>query len=137
MHPVIVWPNSAAAAIDVLRSELSTRDESYAQNAEVVAHVPDDRRITSGDPLVMCRPDGATLSRQVNQRATVRLTVWHATEFQAMALAALCQGLLVAHTGTDIRACEYVSGPVPDLDPNNSQPLATCVVAAHMRPTEA
>lgn len=137
MGLVVVWPNAAAGAITVLRDQLPNRPEAYAQNATVVAHVPDDRTVTSANPLVMCRPDGATATQVVDQRAVVRLTCWHASEFQALALTGLCQALLIAHTGPDMRGTEYVSGPVPGVDPYNSQPLATCVVAVHMRPQVA
>lgn len=133
MSLVITWPNAAAAAVDALRSALPGRSEAFTAGASVVAHVPKDRTITSGDPLVMCRSDGDTVTTKVNQRAVVRITVWHTTEFQAIQLAGLCQGLLVAHSGTGMRSAEYVSGPVPGLDEQNGQPFATCVVAAYMR----
>lgn len=112
----------------------STRAAVYETDVGVVAHVPDDRTITSSAPLVMARPDGSTVTATVDQRATIRLTTWHNTEFEAMQLAGLCQALLVAHTGAELRGAEYVSGPLPGVDPNNDQPLATCVVAGHMRP---
>lgn len=134
MGLVIVWDNAAAAAITVLRDQLSTRPEPVTTGAKVVAHVPDERSITIGNPLVMCRPDGSTVAQHVDQRALVRLTCWHATEYEAMQLAGLAQALLVAHSGGEIRSTEYVSGPLPGVDPRNDQPLATCVVAAHMRP---
>lgn len=133
MALVLTWTNAAAAAVTALRDVLPGRGEDYAQNAAVVARVPTDRTITSGDPLVMARLDDSSVDTRVNQRAVVRLTCWHATEFEAMQLAGLCQGLLVAHSGPDIRTCEYVSGPVAGVDPQNDQPLATSVVAAYMR----
>lgn len=134
VSPVVVWPNAAAAAAGLLRTELPNRTEDYAQNATVVAHVPDDRTTASATPLVMCRPDGATVDAGVDQRAVVRITCWHATEYQALQLAGLCQGLLAAHTGPDLRSVTIDAGPTPGVDPYNNQPLATCVVAAHTSP---
>lgn len=131
---VIVWSNAAAAAVTMLRAQLPGRSEPFTRDARVVAHVPDGRTITSSRPLVMCRPDGAEVTRRLDQRAVVRITCWHATEFEAMQLTALAQGMVIAHTGPEILSAEYVSGPVPGIDPNGKQPLATAVVACHMRP---
>lgn len=135
MTPVITWSNSAAAAITVLRGELPARTEPYAAAAAVHAHIPDDRTAVSDSPLVMVRPDGATVDSLLDQRATVRVTCWHDSEFEAMALAGLCQALLVAHTGAEIASVEFAAGPVPGLDPDNGRPLATATVLAHIRPS--
>lgn len=134
---VIVWENAAAATITVLRATLPIRPETYVAGVKIHAHVPSNRTIETGKPLVMARPDGSTVNRRVDNRALVRLTCWHSTEYFAVKLAGLVQGILIAYSGFEIRSTEFVSGPLPGTDPDTGTPLATCSIAAHMRPNVA
>jgi hypothetical protein len=119
------------SSVTLLRSALAARVEAYADGVTVGTVMPRDGDI----PFVMVRQEGQTIARRVDAEATVRVSVWHTSEARALALAGLCQALMLAHAGDgEVRLFTPVSGPFPASDPDNGNPLASFTVAARLRP---
>lgn len=132
MSAPIIFPDVMLWATTFLRSALAARAEDVAQDVTVGTVFPRDGEI----PFVMVRQDGQTIAQRLDATATVRVTVWHASEARALALAGICHALISAHPGdADVRLVSPVSGPFPASDPDNGNPLATFTVAVRLRPT--
>lgn len=85
-------------------------------------------------PWLLIREDAHTWSWPAVQRATVRLTAWHDSEYAAKALVG--QGLaLLCDRGrpAGLLAAEPVSAPIGGVDPYTSAPLATAAVSVLVR----
>lgn len=131
--PRVIFPDVMLWATTFLRNALDARTEEVAQGATVGTVFPRDGEI----PFVMVRQDGQTIAQRLDAWATVRVTVWHASEARALALAGLCNALITAHPGdADVRFVSPVSGPFPASDPDNGDSLATFTVTARLRPTD-
>jgi hypothetical protein len=62
-------------------------------------------------------------------RASVRVTLWHESTTTAQDLAALCQGLLLAHPGDSLTSgCLPGTGVLPAEDPDTKAQLASISV---------
>ena len=136
MKPLVTFPDPLVAALGVLRPALAARAEPYASTARVSHKLPARTSSTAGADVLVAS-DGATGTYPVNERALVRVTVWHSDPNTAYLLASLCRALLVTHQGSAIRSAQPVSGPIPTVDPESATPLASVVVAAHLRPVAA
>lgn len=128
---ITLFPDVMLSAVTYLRSALAARAEPYAADVTVGTVFPRDGET----PFVLVRQDGQTIAKRLDAEATVRVTVWHTTEAKALALARLCQALLVAHPGdAEVRLFSPMNGPFPAADPDNGTPLASLSVAARLRP---
>jgi hypothetical protein len=85
-------------------------------------------------PWLLIAEDGHAWTWPAVQRAVIRLTCWHHTEFTAKAAVALALGLLCAPGRPGVLiAADPVTAPVGGLDPYTDQPLATASVAVLAR----
>lgn len=131
MSLLITFPDVMLHATTMLRAALAARTEDYADGVTVGTIMPRDGDI----PFVMVRQEGQTIAQRVDAEATVRVSVWHTSEARALALAGLCQALMLAHVGDgEVRLYSPVSGPFPASDPDNGNPIASFTVAARLRP---
>lgn len=136
MKPRIIFPDAQLAVIELLRSTIGTVSQSFATGTTFGTKVPDDRSIdTASLPYVLIRMDGSSLARRLDEEATIRISVWHKTEAQGLALAQALRALLLSHEGnSSIRVITPLSGPVPTSDPESGDPLSTFTVAVRLRP---
>lgn len=124
------------AARDVLRAALAGRAEPEAQGVTVGTRRPSWAADEApAKPFVMVRLDGAGRTSRLDGTATLRVTVWHTDEGQALALASLAEALLLAGRSSEIRSVQSVVSPIPADDPDTGDPLAFFRVTAHLRPT--
>ncbi|MGK5729725.1 hypothetical protein [Streptomyces sp. URMC 124] len=146
MKPLVLFPDTQAAAAGVLRTALAGRLEPYAAGATVGTSVPGDRSPeTPHLPYVLVRKDSdLPHSSMANTRCTLRVTIWHQDPDQAHDLAQLCQGLLIVHSGPVIRGVRPATGPLAAVDDSSQNSpgssgidLSTFTVLANVRPTVA
>lgn len=135
--PLVVFGDAQAAAAQLLRAALAGRGEAYAAGVEVGDRLPEDRSYDVDRlPYVLVRDDAATGEQwPVNQRSTLRVTVWHHTSDDAHDLAQLCLGLLLVHSGDVLRSVRYGTGVLRGADPDSDVDLASFTVLANVRPT--
>lgn len=131
----ILFPDPRLALLEVLVPLLAERDEPYAQGVRVSAEDP-PRGQGARRPWVRLSVDGRVRDARLNGRATIRVAVWHSTEEDGEALAALIEALLLdaAHTA-DLRGCSPLVGPMPTGDPDTGEPLSYFTVTARLRPS--
>lgn len=136
MKPRIVFPDPMLAVVELLRDNFQTITLDYAQGVTIGTRVPTDRALDKSYlPYVLVRLDGSTLTQQVNEAATIRISVWHTTEAKGIALAQVCRALLLSHEGgTNIRVVKPLTGPIPSSDPESGDPLSTFTVSVSLRP---
>lgn len=129
-------PDALLATVSIIRSTLAARSETYALGATVGTRAPDES-VKPSAPFVLVAIDGAASRdrHSTDERATVRVSVWHLTDFDALALARLVFALLNAHPGdASVRFFAPLSGPIPASDPETGQPLSTFTTEARLRP---
>jgi hypothetical protein len=131
VKPLVTFPDVMLSTVTYLRPALAARTEAFAEGVTIGTVFPRDGEI----PFVMVRQDGQSIAQRIDASATVRVSVWHTSEARALALAGLCQALLLAHPGDDeVRLFSPIGGPFPAADPDNGNPLASFSVAARLRP---
>lgn len=131
-----VYGDSAATVANLLRDDLADRSETYAQGAQVGTRTPSDRDPGARPaPLVVVSQDGpGVIQNRANARATLRISVWHATDDDAFDLAGLCQGLAIHYAGPVVRSVLPGLSPVRAADPDTGEPMAWCTVTANAAP---
>lgn len=136
MKPLVVFPDPQLAVVEILRTKLAGRSESYAIGASVGTVMPDgEARTKKSAPYVMVRLDATASRYPADETATIRVSVWHASEAKSLALAQLCRALLLSYEGGEkIRVATALSGPIPAGDPESGDPLSTFTVATRLRP---
>lgn len=135
MRPTILYPDPMLAAVAIVRSLLSSREEPEASGVTVGTRVP--RSGAPPLPFVLVRSDGnVSGANQAEERASIRLSIWHRSEEEGIALASLARALLLAYPGgPDVRSFGRLTGPIPSEDPETGAPLSYFTVAARLRPT--
>lgn len=135
MKPLIVFPDAMLAVVETLRDRLEMIDEGAG--VTVGTKVAFDKSLDKSNlPYVLVRLDGSTLSRQVDEEATVRVSVWHSTEAKGLALAQACRALLLSYEGgAKIRVITPLTGAIPTSDPESGDPLSSFTVAVRLRPS--
>ena len=128
-----------ALVLDVLRPAFAARSEPYAAGLVVSSEMGSEPGIDADDgppslPWLLVAEDGHTWTWPAVQRAVIRLTCWHRTEYTAKATVALAMGLLCApgRRGALV-AVDPVTAPFGGLDPYTDQPLATASIAVFAR----
>lgn len=137
MKPTLIFPDAMLAVIEVLRDKLADVDASYAQGFKVGTKVPNDKSLDAPSlPYILVRLDGSTLTQQVNEEASIRISVWHKTEAKGLALAQAARAVLLSYEGgAKIRVINPLTGVIPTSDPESGEPLSSFTVAAKLRPT--
>jgi len=130
--PLVVPADAERVTIDYLAVTLAGRGE----DATVGVTVPQKWGKTT-KPHVQVALDGTPVVQYpCLVRATVRVTVWHASTTTAKRLANLCMGLLLAHPGdADMAGCLPGTGVLPAVDPATKAQLASITVRAKLRMT--
>lgn len=135
MKPMIIFPDAMLAVVETLRDRLEMIEQGAG--VKVGTKVPFDRSLDKSNlPYVLVRLDGSTLSRQVDESATVRVSIWHTTEAKGLALAQACRALLLSYEGgAKIRVITPLTGATPSSDPESGDPLSSFTVAVRLRPS--
>lgn len=136
MKPLVVFPDPQLAVVELLRTKLSARAETFATGATVGTVTPDgEARTLTSAPYVMVRLDATASRYPVDETATIRVSVWHSSEAKSLALGQLCRALLLSYEGGEkIRVATPLTGPIPAGDPESGDPLSTFTVAIRLRP---
>lgn len=136
MKPTIIFPDAMLAVVEVLRDRLELVDQTYVEGFTVGTKVPADKSLDKRVlPYILVRLDGSTLTQQVNEEATIRISVWHSTEAKGIALAQACRALLLSYGGgAKIRVIQPLTGTIPSSDPESGDPLSSFTVAVSLRP---
>lgn len=123
--PVAVPPDAERVTIDYLTSTLASR----GQDVTVGVNLP-TAWVKGTKPHVQVALDGTPeIQYPILWLASMRVTVWHESTTTAKALAALCQGLLLAHPGDSMTAgCLPGTGVLPAQDPDTKAQLASISV---------
>jgi hypothetical protein len=120
-----VFANAQAILVDYLRDTLATLDDPDLTGLVIGARVPATRTL-DGPPLLVVRRSGGPAVPPVLDRPRLDIMVWHATEYQATAVASVVRGLLLydlpgqVHNGHTIYQPTEFSGPSPYPDPAGS-----------------
>jgi hypothetical protein len=128
-----------AVVLDTLRPAFAGRSEPYAAGLVVSSEMGSQPGSDADGgppslPWLLVAEDGHTWTWPAVQRAVIRLTCWHHTEYTAKQVCGLALGLLCAPSGrVGLIAAEPVTAPVAGLDPYTDQPLATAPVAVFAR----
>lgn len=86
-------------------------------------------------PYVMVRTDGSSTRYPIVETTTIRVSVWHATEAQGIALAQRLLAILLVHSGDEaVRSVSMLTGAFPTSDPDTGSPLSSFTIAARLRP---
>lgn len=136
MKPAIIFPDAMLAVIEALKLKLDLVSNEYVTNYTIGTRVPGDKSLDKSTlPYILVRLDGSTLSRVVDETATVRVAVWHISESKGLALAGVLRALLLSYEGdSKIRAIQSLTGIIPSSDPESGDPLSSFTVAVHLRP---
>lgn len=128
-HPLTTFPDSQLAIIELLRAQLDA-------SVTVSARVPGTQSLDASSlPLVVVRLDAAELKYPVLETVTIRVSVWHSSELDALALAQAARAELLSYGGgSKVRAILPGSGPIPTTDPESGDSVAFFTVSAYMRP---
>jgi len=123
--PLTTFTDPRLGVLTLLRDELPTYDFG--------TKLP--RTVT--DPFVLIARDFSRTRYPVDERVTIRVTVYATDSADAEALAQLCRAHLLSTKGTAlIRATGALTGPLDAVDPDTGAALASFTVAVHTRPVE-
>jgi hypothetical protein len=127
--PVAVPAKAERVTIDYLTSVLASR----GQDVTVGVTIP-TTWVVGTKPHVQVALDGTpTVAYPVLWRASVRITVWHASTTTAQDLAALCQALMCAHPGSpQVASVKPLAGVLPARDPDSGAQLASVTVRLNL-----
>ena len=129
--PLILFPDPQLATRDLLRTLLASRSVPATVSTR---DAPTDDG--AARPWVRVSSDPTQRSGAA-ATATVRLAVYAGDVGASMALAALCEGLLLAEASSfDVRSFGPITGPVAGTDPDTGEPLAYVSIAARLRPRQ-
>lgn len=137
MKPRIIFPDAQLAVVTLLRTLLTPLSQNYTLGFTVGTKVPDNRSIDKSYlPYILVRLDGSLTNHRVDEDATIRISVWHKTEAQGLALAQACRALLTSYEGgSQIRVITPLTGPVPTSDPESGDPLSSFTVSVRLKPS--
>lgn len=130
--PLTIFPDPILATLEVLRATLP---DFYPDAVIGTVHPEFQETGGPGLPYVRVALDGTFGQHPVTQEATVRVQVYDAHPSEALAIAQLTRGLLLAHEGgTKLRSFGALTGPILTTDPDSATPLAYVTVSARLRP---
>lgn len=131
MTPV-VFGDAQAEVANALRADLATRET----DADVGTRTPTDRDPhASPRPLVVVAQDGpGTVQARANNRVTLRISAWAATDDDAFDLAMLAWALVTTYAGPVVRSVLPGLSPARATDPDTGEPMAWCTVTANIKP---
>lgn len=123
--PLTTFGDARLAVLTLLRGELPTF--TYG------TRLP--RTVT--DPFVLVARDFSRTRYPVDERVTVRITVYSKDAAVGEQIAQLCRAHILSTPGTAmIRATGALTGPFDAADPDTGAALTSFTVAVHTRPVE-
>lgn len=126
----VTYPDVERAVCDLLETLVAPHEPTVT----IGVAVPDDWTIESAAHLQVVSDGISPRSRPVIARAAVRVVVRAASTTEAKRLAALAEGLLLAHRGgDDISSITPLAGVLPARDPDTNAELASVSVSVTVR----
>jgi hypothetical protein len=127
---VAVPPDGERLAVDLLEAELAAR----GQDVTVGVNLPPTWTRKTKAHVQVAMDGTPTGNYPVLFNTVIRVTVWASSSTLAKALAALCQGVLLAHGGQPgWDGCRFGTGVLPATDPGTKADLASVTVIAKLR----
>jgi len=132
VKPLAVPPDAERVIVDFLTAALAAR----AQDVTVGVDLPTTWTTTT-KPHVQVALDGTpSVTYPILWRASVRVTAWASGTTAVKALAALCEGLLLSHSGSvQVASVQSLTGVLPTRDPDTGAQLASVSVRVNLRGT--
>lgn len=137
--PLVVFPDAERLVVELLEDE-GVGDElvvvdDFEPGVTVGVGVPDGWTPEGSPPHLEVAWDGTPLeAHPVVAFATIRVVARAASTTVAKRLAALAQGLLLAHRGgSGIAGCSPLTGVLPSRDPDTRAELAAITVRVKVR----
>jgi hypothetical protein len=125
-----VFPDAQLAALAILRADPHASGVQFG-----TLPLSPDMEPAPTIPYVAVRLERSVSSLKALQTASLRVSVWHESEAQALALAQVLRAVLLAASGdAAVRSFGELTGPSPAPDPDSGLPLASFTVAARLRP---
>lgn len=110
----------------LVRNYLADELDAIGETCTVRVGVPPNWTPASGSHLQVDLDGTPTGTHPIIVNATVRLVAWAANTTEAKRLAALAQGLLLAHPGGDgISVTQFLTGVLPARDPESRAEIAS------------
>lgn len=132
MKPLVTYPDPEIA----LRALLDELIAPHEPTATVTVGVPTDWTPASPPHLEVAWDGTPNMTHPVVAHATIRVVVRAKLTTDAKRIAALAQGLLLAHDGSDgISVIRPLTGILPARDPLTEAELASFTVRASVRST--
>ena len=130
MRPRVIFPDAMKAALAILRAEPLLDGVTFGTKPLDVTS-----ETAPSVPYAAVRLAATFPRYPVGETATLRVSVWAATDAEGLALAQRVRAVLLAHPGNgDVRSFGPLTGPVPTEDPDTRGPLSYFTVAARLRP---
>lgn len=133
MRPIITFPDAQLLTRDLLRQQLPLFPE--ADGATVDTRDP-SKAPEAGRPYVRVSLEASSRDARLDGTATLRVAVWHESEGDALALASLIEGVLLATSTPEVRGFSPETSPLPAPDPDTGEPMAAFTVVARPRPVQ-
>ncbi len=139
-RPVVLAPDAELVAVDVLRSGLAVRPESYVAGAKVGTRMP---AATAPGRYLLVRRVGGTMAGLVFDEPRLDVLVWHEDDAGRVRLANLARAVLLAAPGSTplgvaVYRVEEFAGPANLPDPlNETRTVTLFTVAIRLRAAPA
>ena len=129
MKPLATAPDAERVVIDYLTAALAARGQDVTVGVNVPA-----TWAAGTKPHVLVGWDGTPdVSYPIFARASVRITCWASSTTAAKALAGLCEGLLLSHSGgPGVASIKSLTGVLPTRDPDTGAQLAMIAVEVRL-----
>ncbi len=130
MKLAVTYPDAERIVRNYLAAELA----AVGETCTVSVGVPPNWTPASGNHLQVDLDGTPTGTHPVIVRATVRLVAWAANTTEAKRLAALAQGLLLAHPGGGgISSTSFLTGVLPARDTHSTAEIAATTTRVTVR----
>lgn len=121
MKPAVTYPDAEHLVADFMVAALA----DVGEDATVKVGIPADWTPTSGDHLRIVSDGTPGGTWPISAKTSVRMVAWSASPSGAKRLAALAQGLLLAHPGGDgIVSARFLSGVLATRDDQTHADIA-------------
>lgn len=109
--PAVIFPDVEKVLVAAIKSELSARTESYAQNVTVATKKPASDVTPYPSRIIVIRSDGGPKVDWVRKIERIGITIWANTYADASNLARLIEALSVTLTNDGIKLSSVVLSP--------------------------
>lgn len=128
MKPRVIFPDPRLVALGILRS--------FQPTIKAGTIDPEQRdKDKQGLPYTKVSVDGGTGQYPVTSNARVRVSVWAASDKDAVDKAQLYRAVLESFPGdASVRSLGNSNAPLPATDPDNARPMAFFSIDIRLRP---